>query len=138
MYYNQKSNLKVVLGLISLSFVSAVHAAPVSSILFTNETPIALSTSIAGLPGNGVPANTSQPVSYDKVSMGCFWGGNMGNCAINFNNKANGELVATVYINANTATLTKAPVFYGEYAAKYEVNGWEASPITHITISEKA
>lgn len=141
--YNSKNRLKsaicsgLFLGVLALT--SASYAAmPVSQIVFSNETAIALNTSIAGIPGNGIEANTSKPVGFEKVTMGCFWGGNMQNCGINFTDKANGQAVATVYINANTATLTQAPVFHGDYASKYEVTGWETSPVTHITIKEKA
>lgn len=142
MYYNNKNKLKnaiaplVLLGAMGISPLS--QAGVISEILFTNETPIALSTSIAGLPGHGIEANVSQAVSFDKVSLGCFFGGNMQNCAINFTNRDNGELVATVYINADTATLTQAPVFHGDYANSYQVTGWETSPVSHITIQAKA
>ena len=63
--------------------------------------------------------------------------GNANNCPIQFTNKSNGESVATVYINSETATLNQAPVFYGNYGNEYVVTGWESSPVQHITISAK-
>ena len=142
MHYSSKNKIRSLINTVAfvgvLGISGTAFAMPVSQITFTNETPIALNTSIAGFPGNGIPASTSEAVGFEKVSMGCFWGGNMQNCGINFSNKNNGELIATVYINANTATLTQPPVFNGQYGSQYEVIGWESSPITHITIREKA
>lgn len=138
-HYTSKKNrnlaLGVVLALGGLAFsATASAAAPVSEITFTNETSIALDTSIAGFPGNGVDANTSKAVSYAKVAIGCWAGGNSYNCGIDFADRETGEKIATVYINAETATLTQAPIFHGSYGNEYEVVGWESSPITHITI----
>tara|TARA_R110002110_G_scaffold195770_1_gene405415 strand:+ start:11563 stop:11988 length:426 start_codon:yes stop_codon:yes gene_type:complete len=135
-HYTSKKNRNLALSLAlgGLFFSAATFAAPVSEIVFTNETLIALDTSIAGFPGNGVDANTSKAVSYGKVAVGCWAGGDSYNCGINFANRETGEQVATVYINAETATLTQAPIFHGDYGSQYEVTGWESSPITHITI----
>lgn len=121
-----------------IGYANSSFSMPVSEILITNNTSIGLNTSIAGIPGYGIDASVSKPVGYDKVATGCFFGGNMDNCPINFANKNTGETVATVYINANTATLTQPPIFHGNYGSLYEVTGWESSPITQITIQEKA
>lgn len=136
-HYTSKKNRNLALAAVLIVgglFNTAASASPVSEITFTNETSIALDTSIAGFPGNGVDANSSKAVSYAKVAVGCWAGGNSYNCGIEFANRETGEKIATVYINAETATLTQAPIFHGSYGSEYEVAGWEASPISHITI----
>lgn len=115
---------------------SSVFALP-TEITFSNNTSLDLATSISGIPGNGVAPNITRSVSYSVVSFGCYITGNMNHCPIQFTDKANGEHVATVYINADTASLNQAPILYGDYAANYEVTGWETSPINHITINKK-
>lgn len=117
--------------------ISVAQALP-SEITFSNDTSLALATSISGMPGQGVAANVTKSVSYVLVSMGCYYSGFMNNCPIEFSDKSNGEKVATVYINAETATLTQPPIMYGHYANEYDVQGWETSPISHISIVKKA
>lgn len=117
-----------------LSF--SVHAAP-TEIVFSNLTDLSLDTSVAGLPGNGIDSNVTKPVSYAIVSIGCNYANAMNNCPIEFYNRANGEHVATVRINAYEASLVEAPTFYGDYGNNYEVTGWETSPISSITIQAK-
>lgn len=131
----QKSLLTSLIG--GLILTTNIYAEAPAQILVNNETSLSLSTSIAGLPGKGISPNVTQQVGYTIVSMGCHYGGNPTNCPIEFTNRDNGELVASVYIDVLTATVTQAPVFYGEYANKYEVVGWQASPITEIKISAK-
>jgi hypothetical protein len=121
-------------------FIAAtvVFAEPPAQITFSNLTDLALSTSIAGLPGQGIAPSVVKPVSYNIVNMACTFYRVVNNCPIEFTDKTTGAKVATVYINAATATLTQAPTFYGNYANLYEVKGWDASPITEISIVSKA
>lgn len=134
----QVNKLSITLAALAadLCLATIANASP-SQITFSNDTDLALITSIAGLPGNGIAPNVTKPVSFSIVTMGCYYGGVLNNCPIEFSDKSNGERVATVYINAETATLTQAPVFYGHYANEYQVLGWEASPISQISISRK-
>lgn len=118
-------------------FAISASAVP-AEITFTNNTSLALNTSIAGLPGNGISANETRSVGYGIVSMGCNFGNALTNCPIEFTDRNTGDRVATVYMNATTGALVSAPVFYGNYEKEYEVIGWEANPIEHITISAKA
>ena len=106
-------------------------------ITFTNETSLSLGTSISGLPGSGVAPNTTKSAPYATVGVGCYFGKVLNNCPIEFTDKKNGAPVATVYINAETATLTRPPVFHGTYGDLYEVTGWESYPISHIKIVQK-
>lgn len=138
-YYNSKKMrnfpLKSILlvGLIGYAS-SSMATAPISEILISNETPIALNSFAGGFPGNGIDASVSKAVSYNKVAMGCSIGGTPYNCDILFTNRETGEKVATVNMNIKTATLNQAPTYHGDYGSKYAVVGWEDSPITHITI----
>lgn len=116
---------------------TVAHAEVPASITFSNLTDLALSTSIASLPGRGIAANAVKPVSYGIVTLACGFYNVKQNCPIEFTDSATGAKVATVYINAETATLTQAPTFYGSYADLYEVKGWEASPLSEISISKK-
>ncbi len=116
---------------------TVVHAAVPTEITFSNFTDLALTTSIAGLPGRGIAPNIVKPVSYNIVNLACTFYNVTNSCPIEFVDSASGNKVASVYINSNTATLTQAPTFYGKYADLYEVLGWETSPITAITISKK-
>lgn len=132
-----KSKLAV-LACGSVLSLTALADAP-SQITVTNNTNLTLSTSIAaGLPGNDFAAHQSRDVNYGLISMGCNAGGMLDSCPLKFTDKSNGETVATVNINVNTATLVGPPVFFGEYGDKYEVQGWEASPLQNIVLSEKA
>lgn len=126
----------VLLGAWCLNSNIALAALP-TSITFSNETSLSLGTSIAGLPGNGVSPNATKSANYVLVSMGCFYGNVVQNCPIEFTDRATGAPVATVYINSETATLTRAPEFHGNYGQEYEVTGWEASPVEHIHIVKK-
>lgn len=130
-----KQFASIVVGL-SLGF--AVQAQTPKNITFNNQTDLALHTSISGLPGQGVPANTVKTVDYYLVKVGCYYSPNKFHCPIEFTDKKTGAKVATVYINSETATLTEPPRFYGAYANEYEVIGWEASPLKEITITKKA
>lgn len=126
-------NLKFVCLLTSFLTLGTAQATP-SYITFSNSTSLSLNTFIAGLPGYGIEPNVTSPVSYNIVSAGCTYNGVATNCPIEFYNRHNGEKVATVFINANTATLTGQPVFHGMYGEEYEVRGWEQSPLNRITI----
>ncbi len=137
MSFNKKVTLGISILASQLFAATVVHAAPPAQITFSNMTNLELSTSIAGLPGRGISANAVKPVSYSIVTLACGFYRVTQECPIEFKDSATGAKVASVYINSDTATLTKAPVFYGEYAAKYEVQGWEASPITEISIVKK-
>lgn len=123
--------------LTSVFLSSTCQAEMPSFVTFTNETNLSLNTMIAGLPGNGIEPSVSKTVSYNLVNWGCTASGNPQHCPIEFFDKQTGNKVATVYINALTATLNAEPTFYGEYAALYQVSGWEASPISHISIVNK-
>lgn len=128
------------LGLLLVSglFVSySANAGLPSQVTFSNETSLSLATSIAGLPGYGIEPSVSKSVSFSMVNMGCNYSGSPENCPINFTDKATGQMVATVYINALTGALNSEPQFYGEYASSYTVTGWEDIPINHITIVKK-
>ncbi|MGE3319956.1 MAG: hypothetical protein AB7I18_11745 [Candidatus Berkiella sp.] len=135
--YENKSLIHMGLLSATLLFSSLATALP-TQITFTNNTSLSLGTSIAGLPGNGVEPNATKSASYSLVSMGCFFGNVLNNCPIEFTDRHSGAKVATVYINAETATLTRAPQFHGTYGDEYEVTGWQASPISHIYIVKKA
>lgn len=128
---------KAQLILVSSIIAFTAHAAP-SEIIFSNNSDLSLDTSIAGLPGNGIDPNATKPVSYGIVTIGCNFANALYNCPIEFYNRANGEHVATVRINALEASLVEAPTFYGEYGNNYEVTGWENTPITAITIQAKS
>lgn len=123
--------------LVGYLLISPAQAVP-SQITFSNDTSLALGSSLAGMPGTGIAPNITKPVTYTIVSMACYYSGHMNNCPIEFSDKSNGEKVATVYLNAETATLTQPPVLYGNYANEYEVTGWESSPISTISITKKA
>lgn len=116
---------------------SGIALALPSYITFSNETSLSLDTSIAGLPGSGVSPNTTKSANYITVSVGCYYGNVVNECPIEFTDRSSGARVATVYINSETATLTKAPEFHGSYGEEYEVTGWEASPVEHIRIVKK-
>lgn len=116
---------------------SSIAFALPNYITFSNETSLSLGTSIAGLPGSGVSPNTTKSANYITVSVGCYYGNVVNNCPIEFTDRSNGARVATVYINSETATLTRAPEFHGNYGEEYEVTGWETSPIEHIHIVKK-
>ncbi len=122
----------------SLLTVTVARAEIPAQITFSNLTDLALSTSIAGLPGKGIAANAVKPVSYGIVTMACNFYQVVNNCPIEFVDTATGSKVASVYINSATATLTQAPTFYGNYANLYEVKGWEASPLSEISIVKKS
>ena len=131
--------LSVHLGLISACLLSAnVVLADASQITLTNQTTLSLGTSIAGLPGQPIAPNSSRSANYTLLSMGCFYGGCLTNCPIEFSDRATGARVATVYINVDTLTLTKEPQFHGSYADDYEVTGWQTSPISSISIVKKS
>jgi hypothetical protein len=108
-----------------------------SHVTFSNETNLSLNTMIAGLPGSGIDPSVSKTVSYSIVNWGCTYRSDPQNCPIEFFDKQTGNKVATVYINSLTATLNAEPIFYGEYASLYQVSGWDASPISHISIVYK-
>jgi hypothetical protein len=127
---------KSILIALGLSLSSAAIALP-DSIQFTNDTEIALNTSLAGLPGRGIEANVSKSVFLAILQFGCFQTGQQHNCPLEFFNRTTGEKVASVRMNVETLTLTAAPTIYGKYADSFYVSGWEASPITHIKISNK-
>lgn len=129
--------LKLISLLAAISVSGLAQADVPAYITFTNNTPLALNSSVAGVPGSGIEPSMTKSVSYSIVSMACFYSGNQSECPIRFSNRDNGDEVATVYINSQTATLTQAPIFHGSYGATYMVEGWEASPISHITISKK-
>lgn len=118
-------------------FFSSLALALPSQITFSNETSLSLGTSIAGLPGQGVAPNATKSANYALVSMGCLYGNVIHNCGIEFTDRSNGAPVATVYINAETATLTRPPLFHGAYGEEYDVTGWQTSPIEHIHIVKK-
>ncbi len=126
------------LAIIAGSLVAFSAAAVPNEITFTNNTSLSLSTSIAGLPGNGISANETKAVGYGIVTMGCNFGNALTNCPIVFTDRATGEKVASVNIDASTASLVQPPVFYGNYESNYEVTGWENGPISHISINLKA
>ena len=138
------TNKKVLMGLTgiitgSLLLTSGAFATELPShITFSNFTPLALNSSLAGLPGQGIAPNVTRPVFYSLVHYICSFTSNLNNCPIEFTNRENGEKVATVYLNAETATLTQAPIFHGNYGDEYEVVGWNASPLCEITITKKA
>ncbi|HET9843215.1 MAG TPA: hypothetical protein VFP93_00990, partial [Gammaproteobacteria bacterium] len=113
-----------------------VWSAPPTEIIFSNFTDLSLNTSIAGLPGNGIDPMISKPVSYGIVTIGCNFAQALTNCPIEFRDRANGNHVATVRINAIEASLVEPPIFYGEYANRYKVTGWETVPIKEITIQK--
>jgi len=125
--------LSVIVGLLSASIANALPG----QITLTNQTPLSLGTSIAGLPGQPIAPNSSRSANYSLVSMGCFYGSALTNCPIVFTDNATGASVATVHINVETATLTQAPHFHGTYADEYEVTGWQASPLSSICIVKK-
>ncbi len=136
MVFNKKIGLVTILA--SQIFASTVaHAEVPTHITFSNLTDLAMSTSIAGLPGRGIAPNVVKPVSYSIVTMACAFYNVQNNCPIEFTDSATGAKVATVLINSITATLTQPPTFYGNYANLYEVQGWETSPITEISIVKK-
>jgi len=125
--------------LASLLLVSATaYAENPSQITFNNFTSLALDSQLASSPGQGIAANASKPVNYSLVYWICYYSSSFNHCPIVFTDKSNGEKVATVYLNAETATLTEPPTLYGNYAKEYEVRGWETSPINEITIVAKA
>ena len=134
MEVNHKNTLA---GLLFSLLIGQAHAETPSFITFTNETPLSLATSIAGLPGNGIAPSVNKTVSYYFVNIGCTASGNPENCPIEFFDKSTGEKVATVFINALTATLNSEPIFYGMYGTSYQVTGWEQSPISHISIVKR-
>lgn len=135
MEVNQKGLLVcLITGLLA---AGSAHASAPSFVTFTNETSLALGTSIAGLPGYGIDPLVTKTLSYNIVNIGCNYNNVADNCPIDFLDKQTGSKVATVYINASTGTLNAQPTFYGEYASQYEVMGWEQSPISHITIAKK-
>lgn len=116
---------------------SASWATP-SQITFSNETDIAIGTSVAGLPGHGIAPSVTKPVPYDIVALGCNYSGQLTNCPIEFTDKRSGALIAKVMINAQNASLNAPPVFFGDYGERFTVTGWETTPLNHITISQKA
>lgn len=131
-------NRSVLLGcLLTAFFAGTANAGTPSSVTFSNHTSLSLGTSIAGLPGHGIDPSISKTVGYNLVNLGCSYSGKPENCPIDFTDKQTGAKVATVYINAKTATFTSEPTFYGSYASEYEVLGWDQSPISHIIISKK-
>lgn len=124
------------IGLALCSIATASIAMP-TEITFSNNTDLALDTSVAGLPGNGITANETKAVGYNIVVMGCSFANAMTNCPIVFYNRANGDKVASVSINVQAAELTEPPTFYGQYGDNYEVSGWDDKPISHISINSK-
>lgn len=118
--------------------VCAANAANPTYITINNQTDLALGSQLSTAPGLGIGPSISKPFNYSVIYWTCYYSGNLNRCPIEFNDKSNGAKVATVYLNAETATLTEAPTLYGEYANKYEVRGWEASPLSEITITNKA
>lgn len=136
-HFSKSPKTSKLVFLASSLFSIHAFATPPTQIIFNNETPLDLATAIAGLPGNGIAPSTTRPVSYNIVLLGCNYSGRANHCPIEFTDKRTGDKVATVYINAETATLTQPPLFYGTYAQKYEVSGWEASPLSNISIIEK-
>ncbi len=138
MAINQKRFLGISILASQIFAATAAYAETPSSITFSNLTDLALTTSIAGLPGRGIAANAVKPVSYSIVTLACGFYNVKQSCPIEFTDSATGAKVASVYINSDTATLTQAPTFYGMYADLYEVKGWETSPLSEISITKKA
>ncbi len=140
MIINYKKLATNTIGILAGSLLCATVAQGVvpAQITFSNLTDLALTTSIAGLPGKGIAANAVKPVSYGIVSLACNFYKVVNSCPIEFTDAATGAKVASVYINSETATLTQAPTFYGNYANLYEVKGWEASPLSEISIVKKS
>lgn len=137
MYRKKSQYVKSIFASLLLTS-TAVQAETPSQITFNNLTSLALDTQLASTPGQGIAANVSKPVNYSLVYWICYYSNTFNHCPIVFTDKSNGQKVATVYINAETATLTEPPALYGNYASEYEIRGWETSPITEIIITKKA
>lgn len=120
------------------SIAFATFAKAPTEITFTNQTPLAFDTSIAGLPGNGIGPNMTRVVGYGIIVMGCNFANALSNCPIEFRDHATGNKVATVRMNVTQGKLVEPPNFYGDYGTKFEVVGWETDPLSHITIKERA
>ena len=123
--------------LASTLLLGSIAVAVPTSIEFTNNTSLSLATAIGNFPGNGIEANVSRSVHYSIITLGCYSQGLQNDCPIEFTDRETGEKVATIRMNAETGTLLSAPTFYGKYANDYTVTGWDATPISHITINEK-
>lgn len=107
------------------------------SLEVTNQTNLNLGTSAAGWSGNGISANSSAAISTTRISMGCFFGGALGNCPIEFTDLATNRKVATVFLDVYNGVLHGEPIFHDEYIGKYNVLGWQGNPLSHIYIVEK-
>jgi hypothetical protein len=121
--------------LLSISMSAAIAGTP-QYIYVVNNTDLSLSSSIAGLPGNGIKPGETRAVPYGIINLGCSHGMVMNNCPITFTDNSNGQTVAVVKLNALQAVLVEAPTFYGQYASKYLVTGWEGT-LSNITIDYK-
>jgi hypothetical protein len=131
-----KKNQLLAVGLLCLS-ASLAEALP-SQIYFTNSTDLALNATVAGRPGKPIAAQVNHyGVPYMAVYVACQYTGKQKSCPIEFTDQKTGAQVATVTINADQARVITAPVLFGEYAEKYQVTGWENSPVDHIFISYK-
>lgn len=113
-------------------------ATPPPVILFDNQSDVRITATIAGLPGKPIPPKTfNHPVPYPLVDLACFQKQVSQNCPIEFFDGATGTKIATVMINAETATVNTPPTIYGDYANQFTVTGWDGNPITHIIIAPK-
>ncbi len=107
------------------------------SLEVTNQTNLNLGTTAAGWSGNGIQASSSAAISTARISMGCFFGGALSNCPIEFTDLATGSKVATVFLDVYSGALTGAPTFHGSYGSEYDVIGWQNNPLSHIYIVKK-
>lgn len=116
----------------------AAMASVPTNIYFDNQTDIAVDAFTAGNPGASIPAGVSNfPVPYIGVMARCNIGGVPNACPIEFYTN-DGKLFASVILNVNTATVSTEPQFFGEFVGQYDISGWEASPVEHITITPAA
>ncbi|MES2213203.1 MAG: hypothetical protein V4490_08730, partial [Pseudomonadota bacterium] len=64
---------------------------------------------------------------------------NMGKaCPVEFYNRDTHEIMASVYIDVWSGSITHQPTLYGKYAQEISVLGWENKPLGHITIKQNA
>lgn len=116
----------------------ALAAIPVKNIYFTNNTDLSLNATIAGRPGKPISANVQgYAVPYMVVYVACQYTGMQKACPIEFSDQKTGQTVGRITINAEEARALTPPTLFGDYALKYDVNGWQSTPISHIVINQK-
>ena len=129
--------IHLLLGLGLGSSAAAAGFSLPTTIYLDNHTGYTIDGYTAGQPGVGLNPHTS---SVGVPYLGVITRWNMANmakaCPVEFYNRDNHDLIASVYVDIWTGTVTGQPALYGHYAQELRISGWEGT-LSHITLEEK-